>query len=73
MKLLKRRPKYNANGKRLCTRCGSDRFERVLREGIVQMHIMPFFHQYPWRCVICGQQIFRSIRRNSEDPADWRA
>ena len=72
MKLVKRRPKYNEKGKRLCTRCGSDRFERVLREGFVQTHIMPFFHKYPWRCVICSQTIYRSLRRNSEDPADWR-
>jgi hypothetical protein len=72
MKLLKRKPKYNAQGKRICTRCGSDRFERVLRDGFVQTHIMPFFHRYPWRCVICNLTIYRPMRRNSEDPADWR-
>lgn len=66
------RARYDKNGKRICARCGSDRFERVLREGFLQTHIMPFFHQYPWRCVICNQTFYRPLRRNAEDPAEWR-
>jgi hypothetical protein len=44
----------------------------VLREGILQTHIMPFFHRYPWRCVICNLTFYRPLRRNAEDPAEWR-
>jgi hypothetical protein len=66
------RTRYDQNGKRICARCGGDRFERVLREGFLQTHIMPFFHRYPWRCVLCHLTIYRPMRRNADDPAEWR-
>ena len=66
------RVRRDQSGELNCARCGSDRFERVLRERFVQKHIMPFFHRYPWRCVICQQVIYRPIRRNVDDPAEWR-
>jgi DNA-directed RNA polymerase subunit RPC12/RpoP len=45
-----------------CSRCGSGVFGRVQRMGFLQMHILPFFHLYPWRCVICGKLVFWSAR-----------
>ena len=56
--------------RRVCTRCGNRRFERVPRIGLMQAQVMPFFNLYPWRCVLCGRVIYRTLRTNEEDPAN---
>lgn len=57
--------------RRICARCGNTRFERMPRITFTQMHVMPFFGLYPWRCVTCSLQVPRTLRSNSEDRGDW--
>ena len=56
--------------RRVCTRCAGTRFERLPRNGMLQEHLMPFFSLYPWRCVLCTRVIYRTLRRNQQDPGD---
>ncbi len=50
----------------VCERCGGFTFERLQRTGFLQRRIMPFFHRYPWRCVLCNKLTYRTARNNLE-------
>ena len=37
-----------------CPRCGSERFKRIPRIGLLYRYFFPLFGYYPWKCGRCG-------------------
>ncbi len=50
-----------------CRRCGNARWERLPRHNFLLTGVLDFFHLYPWRCAICNNTRYMSLRSDRRD------
>jgi hypothetical protein len=44
---------------KVCFWCGSTKFRRVNRRGMLQRYVLTALGWYPWECAICRRKTFR--------------
>jgi hypothetical protein len=62
-------PQGRVRGEVVCRFCGSDKVNRLYREGFLQTRIYPLFGFYPWRCKVCAGNMMLHKRMKAKQAA----